>query len=122
MSLSHLLLLLSVKACLLVDCGRIDSIIGRSDSISGRIDSSGGQIGGIVFNDEEDAILWRRDGRCGPEHLLPDGRPGEEFDWIIVDDFENLFEIPLQKQVFDFCNSIDILKIFFKIFLKKISH
>ena len=84
MSLSHLLLLLSVKACLLVDCGRIDSIIGRSDSIigrsdsiGGRIDSSGGQIGGIVFNDEEDAILWRRDGRCGPEHLLPDGRPGQ---------------------------------------------
>ena len=77
MSLSHFLLLLSVKAFLLVDCGRIDSIIGRSDSISGRIDSSGGQIDGIVFNDEEDAILWRRDGRCGPEHLLPDGRPGQ---------------------------------------------
>ena len=49
-------------------------------------------------------------------------RTGEEFNWIIEDDFENLFEIPLQKQVFDFCNSIDILKIFFKIFLKKISH
>merc|ERR1712012_269485 len=39
--------------------------------------SSGGQIGGVVFYDEEDAILWRRDGRCGPEHLLPDGRPGQ---------------------------------------------
>ena len=47
---------------------------------------------------------------------------GEEFDWIIEDDFENLFEIPLQKQVFDFCDSIDILKIFFKIFLKNIFH
>ena len=60
-----------------------------------------------------------------PFHLFHDlscHQPGEEFDWIIEDDFENLFEIPLQKQVFDFCNSIDILKIFFKIFLKKISH
>ena len=62
---------------------------------------------------------WERISKFPLRHS---GSSGEEFDWIIEDDFENLFEIPLQKQVFDFCNSIDILKIFFKIFLKKISH
>ena len=49
-------------------------------------------------------------------------KTGEEFDCIIEDDFENLLEIHLQKHVFDFCNSIEILKIFFKIFLKTIFH
>ena len=49
-------------------------------------------------------------------------RAGGEFDWIIEDDLENLLEIHLQKHVFDFCNSIDILKIFFKILLKQIFH
>ena len=46
--------------------------------------------------------------------------PGEEFNWIIEIIFQNLIEIHTQKRFLECCNSIDILKIFFKIFLKKI--
>ena len=71
-------------------------------------------------------IQCRTAGRAGlgmgvpSEFSLPSNKPGEEFNWIIEIIFQNLIEIHTQKRFLECCNSIDILKIFFKIFLKKI--
>ena len=71
----------------------------------------------------EGAVRDHTDGVADEQDQHPPralSRPaGEEFNWIIEDHFENPFEIHLSKHVFDFCNSIEILKIFFKIFLRK---